>query len=131
MCIRDRDEETLNDTYETYLNRTFYGFFGTLAGVIITDKLVLPRVAPNFRIKHFRGLLFLGKYALAPLVGFKITRDYFCRDVDRTFRSMAEKYNFNMDHYNRAIDTLQTLAVAARTYSRRPLWSVLQSRPKC
>ena len=51
--------------------------------------------------------MFLGKYGFLPLLGFKFAKDYFLQDVESTFLDISEKYNFNYNDYNKAMDILE------------------------
>ncbi len=42
-----------------------------------------------------------------PLIGFKVSKDYFLKDVEDSYFNMAEKYNFNYNDYNKAMDVLE------------------------
>lgn len=104
--ISEEDEGKLQKAYFNYVNRTFYSTFGTLAAVVLTDRYIFPRFFPTFRFKSFRGLIFVGKYLLSPLVGFKIGKELFCQDTEQLYLDMSNKYNFGWDEYDKAIDIL-------------------------
>lgn len=58
-------------------NKEANAFFGTLGGVFVVDQIVLRFLAPNFRIPRFRLLVFLGKYALLPCIGYTVVKYIF------------------------------------------------------
>jgi len=112
--ISPEDEKTLDEYSLKYVNRTFYATFGSMAAVAFIDKVVMRYAFPNFRIKSFRAPIFLMKYIGIPFLSFGLCKEYFCQDIDDAFRETAEKYNFNFDDYNKAMDILDRANRAGR-----------------
>ena len=107
--INPEDEAFLQYQYLRYANRTFNYTFGTLAGVLFVDKVVMRYGFPNFKIKHFRPLIWVGKYIGAPLLGYGICKYYCCRDIEKTFKDAVDKYNFGYEDYTKAMDVLENV----------------------
>jgi len=107
QAISKEDELNLDAQYLKYSNRTFNWTFGSLIGVLFFDKVVLRYAAPNFRIKSFRSLVWMGKYIAVPLLSFGVCKYYFCSDIENAFKDAVDKYNFNYDDYSQAMDIME------------------------
>ncbi len=114
QSISKEDENALQESYMTYANRTFNWTMGSLAGVLFVDKVVMRYALPNFRINSFRGVLWVAKYVGVPLLSFGLCKYYFCNDVEKTFQEAVEKYNFNFEDYNKAMDIFEVANKAGR-----------------
>lgn len=90
--------------YMNYKNRTFGAFVGSGLTIAIANK-TLFRNYPKFPI--FRPAVFSFKYIAIPLFSFWLTKNYFCKDIENTFSSMANKYQFGFHHYNKAMDIME------------------------
>ena len=52
-------------------------------------------------------MAFSFKYFALPLVVTKLAGIYFSKDVEKSFKIMAEKYNFGYLQYNQAMDIME------------------------
>ncbi|CAD8099356.1 unnamed protein product [Paramecium sonneborni] len=88
--------------------RTYGAFISMNCLMLTLDKTLLRR-------SSFRMSKFLFQYGVLPLMSFKITKNYFCRDVEQTFHDMAEKYQFSLDKFHESME-LMARAVEANRY---------------
>lgn len=107
QSIAKEDEDYLQLQYFKYANRTFNWTIGSLVGVLFTDKVIFKYAFPGFRINNFRSFVWMGKYIGIPLASFGLCKFYFCQDVEKSFQEAVEKYNFNFDDYNKAMDIFE------------------------
>lgn len=83
--IEPEDYKLLQTKYFQYLNTTANWTAGSLIGMIVVDKLLLPRMAPNFHIPFMRPLVFLAKWVGVPMLGFIVSRNLMVNDVEAAY----------------------------------------------
>lgn len=71
---------------------------GTYGAVIFTNKFLMRNVPkyPDYRIT-----LFACKYALIPLLAYKVGRTLFTQQQQETLHKMSLKYQFGYNDYNK------------------------------
>lgn len=99
--------DSLYNKVDEMNNRISKVVAGTFSLVALFDRVIIPKMMPNFKIKSFRLVLNMGKYLVLPFFAGALTKGFFCDDVDDLFFQIAEKYNFGFEEYNYAMDMIE------------------------
>ena len=52
-----------------------------MGAVLAIDKIVLPRVAPNFYMPSIRGGVWVFKYLAIPFLAYGLTKNYYGKRI--------------------------------------------------
>lgn len=108
--FRKIDDTDMKYMYKRWAERRDYmgwAAIGTIASVLVYDKVIMPRIYPNqeFRLKKFRLLAFTMKFAVLPLLATRLVD--WKMDIGTDYQKIAEKYNFGYDDFNSAMNVLE------------------------
>jgi len=106
QVIKPHDEDYLKELRNDYYKRTFTWTATAFVGTFLADKIMKRSASPRMQAKKYKKTAWMSKYLGVPLLSFAVCRLYFCKDEDRAFKRMSEKYSFTFDDYNRAMNIL-------------------------
>lgn len=112
--INEEDMVELDDKYKKYHSRANAFFYGSLFGVFFIDQIFFRIAFPNFRLPYLRLPFFLVKYIGIPFLSVNICENYFQNDVDNVFEEKTQKYNFNYEDFNKAMNIYERAWMSGR-----------------
>jgi len=104
QVISPDDENYLLEQRMDYYKRTFTWTTTAFVGTVLASKVM--KRSSKMQAKKYKKTAWMSKYLGVPLLSFAVCRLYFCKDEDRAFKRMSEKYSFTFDDYNKAMNIL-------------------------
>ena len=99
--ISPPDMREIKARYEKYHERLSKAVGFTIAGTLLVDKLVLPKVAPQFHFPGMRLPVWGFKYLVLPFAAFGVTKSYFSRDLEQRLHAIMGKYQYTFEDFKK------------------------------